>query len=300
MDINELIAKINAFFDKLPFKKLAESKITAETKTKFPLLDKMIPFANQIVCGLAVVLVVTVIAIAASGGDSAGKSGGDSDSKRGGASSSGSSAKEIPISDLKYVLTKDGKGVRITSYEGGSGYGNLIIPSTIEGYPVVEIGYYEVGDWDNFGISVFVGFESLVIPESVKVIGDLAFANCSAASIVIPNSVTLIGYGAFGGMRNLTSVVLPDGLKVLPESLFQECEKLSKVTLPASLEEIQHSAFFLCGELNELIIPDSIQKVRFSSTFAANDPDNFAFVGCQKLPLATRARIQGWGYKGDF
>jgi len=53
--------KINDFFTKLPFKGLAE-KIPAETRAKVPMLDKAILFANQIVCGLALVLLITIIA----------------------------------------------------------------------------------------------------------------------------------------------------------------------------------------------------------------------------------------------
>ncbi|MCL2480222.1 MAG: leucine-rich repeat domain-containing protein [Spirochaetaceae bacterium] len=64
MDIKE---KINAFFDKLPFKALAEKKIPQTTREKFPLLNKAIPWANQIVCGLVLFLFIVVIA---SGGDS--------------------------------------------------------------------------------------------------------------------------------------------------------------------------------------------------------------------------------------
>jgi hypothetical protein len=61
--------KVNAGINKLPFRKLAEEKIPAGARAKVPLLDKAIPFANLIVCGLAVVLVVIIIA-AAGGGNS--------------------------------------------------------------------------------------------------------------------------------------------------------------------------------------------------------------------------------------
>jgi hypothetical protein len=73
--INAGKEKVNADINKLPFKKLAEEKIPAGARAKFPLLEKAIPFANQIVCGLAV-LVVAVIIVAAisSSSDSGGGS----------------------------------------------------------------------------------------------------------------------------------------------------------------------------------------------------------------------------------
>ena len=60
--------KVKAGIECLPFRRLAEEKIPAGTRAKFPLLDKVIPFTNQIVCSLAVVLVAVVIGSAASGG----------------------------------------------------------------------------------------------------------------------------------------------------------------------------------------------------------------------------------------
>ena len=54
--------KVNKRVGLLPFRAMAEKKISAETKAKYPILDKLIPFANQIVCGAVVVLVVVFIA----------------------------------------------------------------------------------------------------------------------------------------------------------------------------------------------------------------------------------------------
>ena len=46
---------------KLPFRKLAEAKISAETREKHPLLNKAIPYANHIVFGIAAVLVAVIL-----------------------------------------------------------------------------------------------------------------------------------------------------------------------------------------------------------------------------------------------
>ena len=43
-----------------------------------------------------------------------------------------------PVSDFKYDLTKDGKGIMIYDYTGKGG--KVVIPPTIEDFPVVEIG----------------------------------------------------------------------------------------------------------------------------------------------------------------
>jgi hypothetical protein len=58
---------INGFFTKLSFKKLAK-RIPPELRRKVPVLDKVIPFSNQIGCGLVVFGIIFIIAC--SGGKS--------------------------------------------------------------------------------------------------------------------------------------------------------------------------------------------------------------------------------------
>jgi len=53
--------KVKGGINRLPFKKLAEDKIPDSYRTKFPVLNKVIPFANQIVCGAAILLLIVFI-----------------------------------------------------------------------------------------------------------------------------------------------------------------------------------------------------------------------------------------------
>ena len=87
--------------------------------------------------------------------------------------------------EFEYTL-KDGKAV-ITKYIGTSAA--VEIPSRIDNYVVSAIGE---GAFQNSDI------ESVIIPNSVRLIDWFAFAGCtSLESITIPASVTLIEYGAF-------------------------------------------------------------------------------------------------------
>lgn len=71
--------------------------------------------------------------------------------------------------------------------------------------------------------TLIVGCKNTKIPNTVTVIGRLAFWGCSTlTSIEIPNSVTTIEYGAFNGC-GLTSIIVPTSVTDIDDSAFNEC-----------------------------------------------------------------------------
>ena len=80
----------------------------------------------------------------------------------------------------------------------------LVIPDTIEGYPVTTIGYKAFEDADSL--------LSVTIPDSVTFLDDYAFAWCfRVKTIVVGNGVTKINYGAFSYCSYLTRVDIGRG-----------------------------------------------------------------------------------------
>ncbi|MDR2481593.1 MAG: leucine-rich repeat domain-containing protein [Spirochaetaceae bacterium] len=188
-------------------------------------------------------------------------------------------AQETPASDFVCELSANGRGVKILGYTGNGG--DVIVPSVIEGLPVVELGRE----------AFFGGFQKNNPASKIT-------------SIILPDSVVKIGksYGdraAFSFAWELTSVTLSNRLKEIPVGCFRYCPKLTKINLPANLKAIQAVAFNGCTELVDLIIPASLKGVKF---LRGNEitPDNYAFTGCNKLPLIIQARIRNWGYRGRF
>ncbi|MDR0697951.1 MAG: leucine-rich repeat domain-containing protein, partial [Tannerella sp.] len=110
--------------------------------------------------------------------------------------------------------------------------------------------------------------DSFVIPTTVTVIGDYAFADChSLTSVTIPNSVTTIGDGAFAGCISLTSVTIPNSVTTIGEWAFLYCESLTSVTIPNSVTNIGWCAFQDCSSLTSVTIPNSVTTIGESAFY---------------------------------
>jgi hypothetical protein len=127
-----------------------------------------------------------------------------------------------------YVYSVSNGTVTINQYIGGGG--DVVIPSTINGMPVVRIGTHEVLI---SGVHVWVG----------------AFWLCTGVtSVVIPDSVTSIDSGAFWVCLDLTSVTIGNGVTTIGSSAFAQCN-LTSVTIPSSVTSIGSGAFSACSSL---------------------------------------------------
>jgi hypothetical protein len=191
-----------------------------------------------------------------------------------------------PQSDFMVKLNDAGDGVVITNYIGKAA--SVVIPSEMEGFPVVELGEKAFGSLDTENIK---DISDVSIPDSVKIIGEFCFANLALTSITIPASVESVGERAFYEMRNLTTVViengetrfgrqpfgickniqnitLPDNMARIP-SLFSGCSKLVSIKLPSNLKSIDGGAFSRCG-LTSLELPETLETIG-DRAFAYNE-----------------------------
>ncbi len=143
------------------------------------------------------------------------------------------SASDIEDGTLTFSLTNGGYKVSGRNFSGSQ----VVIPSTFMGKPVVEI------DQDAFGGNRNI--ERVVIPKTVKTIGDEAFMYCHFLKEIVfeeGSELTSIGDSAFYGTA-LVSVVLPEGLKTIDEGAFHSCDDMKEITLPSTLESIGRNAF---------------------------------------------------------
>ncbi len=141
--------------------------------------------------------------------------------------------------------------------------------------------------------------KTLVLNEGVTTVGAYAFDEMTSltGALVLPGSMKIIGNNALDG-TGLTSVTLNEGLTEIGYRAFGDSKMLTlQGGFPKSLEVIETYAFVNCGRITgEVSFGESLQKLSWSS-FAATGitkvtlPDglradnyaNDAFAGCESL-----------------
>ncbi|MBQ6266131.1 MAG: leucine-rich repeat protein, partial [Clostridia bacterium] len=147
--------------------------------------------------------------------------------------------------------------------------GELVIPDTIEGYPVTSIG--------DVAFSYCSKLTETTIPDGVKSIGIGAFYGCTGlTSIVIPSSVITISANAFIGCTGLTNITIPDSVTNIGNWAFEGCTGLTSITIPNSVTSINVGTFWGCSGLTSITIPNSVTYIGSS-----------AFSGCIGLTSVT-------------
>ena len=161
------------------------------------------------------------------------------------------------------LFSRDKSGVEILYATGRKRLsGDLVIPKTIAGAPVVKLGAEVFADSQ--------GLVSVTFPEGLNSIGAAAFSRCYALkSISLPTGIKTIENETFQGCVNLTSIELPDQLASIGVRAFYDCAALPSIQLPSGLKEINDAAFGHCYALASLKLPDALETLG-SRSFASN------------------------------
>lgn len=173
------------------------------------------------------------------------------------------SIKRRPDSDLIFTLKEDGT-YSVAAAEGFA-RDTLTVPTEHEGAAVTEIAAS--------GFEGRTSLKTLIIPQSITVIGERAFASCThLQDITIPffgrtpdenEDTEHLGYlfGASSHTENadviptsLSKVTLTGG-ETVSEYAFKGCISLQTVTVPDSVKSIAKGAFSECKALKSVTIP---------------------------------------------
>lgn len=201
---------------------------------------------------------------------------------------------------FKYTL-QDGKAT-IIGTEQTQPTGDLIIPETVDGYPVCAIG--------DEAFYCYYYITSVTIPSGVTSVGEDAFFYCDdltsvrvssleswlnidfesyysnplgyagalyvddslVTQVVIPQGTTVVGDYMFIGGVGLTSVEIPNSVTSIGKNAFAYCNKLTELTIPDSVTTIGSRAFYNCTGLTSTTIPENVIDIGYE-----------AFAGCTGL-----------------
>lgn len=111
----------------------------------------------------------------------------------------------------------------------------------------------------------------ITIPDSVTIIGNGAFADCSSlTNIKIPDSVTRIGKSAFESCIGLTSITIPNSVTSIGGWAFSDCSSLMSITIPEGVTSIGAGAFYGCSNFMGITIPDSVRSIGHCAFYGCN------------------------------
>lgn len=128
---------------------------------------------------------------------------------------------------------------------------------------------------------------SLRFSGEVTSIGSCAFRGCSALeSVVLPESVTVIGDYAFYLCTSLSDMTMLGGITDIGAYAFRGCGALESIVLPETTETLGEYAFYKSG-LTSISIPESVTVI-----------GAYAFRGCSALTSVSLDKVSGWFVNG--
>ena len=124
-----------------------------------------------------------------------------------------------------------------------------MIPATLQHYRAAFVNcnrleriIFEEGVTEISGKFSNCPVKEIILPESLRTIGDYAFEECEyLETVTLPPNVRSIGARAFY-KSGLTDIVLNEGLSYIGEEAFYRCENLKCIYLPASITTMQNKA----------------------------------------------------------
>ena len=109
-------------------------------------------------------------------------------------------------------------------------------------------------------------FESINLPNSLKIIGENTFNNCYLLkNIKLPDGLLSIGAGAFKNCLSLKNIKIPKNIISIESSTFENCENLEKVEMPNIIENIGEKAFNNNFNLKEIVFPDNLKQIGYKA-----------------------------------
>lgn len=201
---------------------------------------------------------------------------------------------------LYFLIGSDSASVSVV-YPGYSGNyysgatsptGQLIVPESVTYMGTA----YRVDAVRNRAFSGCAGLTTIILPSTVRYVGNYAMAECPdlrtvhmnegldsmaanalrgcprLTTVVVPQSLRTIGANAFAECTSLASISLGNNVQQVGDAIFSNCTALQDVDLGTSTPEVSDNMFSGCTSLRIIHLPSSIRRI-----------GSYAFDGCTAL-----------------
>lgn len=145
--------------------------------------------------------------------------------------------------------------IMIDKYIGNGG--DVVVPDTINGIPVKEVG----NPWSA---------PPYILPQAGPMQGFATSGNYSVTSLTIPQGVSTIAGGAFLQSRALTNVTISESVTSIGRDAFADCTNITSLTLPARFVASYSSIGFSGQASGESLVQNLATVLATNQTFLVN------------------------------
>ena len=200
-------------------------------------------------------------------------------------------AEVVEIKGYHYNINKEEKVATLMRYTGTST--SVEIPTSIKyndiEYVVTEINYrvFRYSKMRNL-------IKKITIGDSIKVIEDNTFENCSElSSVTFGKSVTTIGYSAFCGCISLSSIKIPNTVTKIGDYAFKDCHSLKSIVIGRNVTSIGYKAFSHCYKLKSVTCLANKIPATNPETFD-NTPQSDVRLAVQEAAIDVYKKDETW------
>lgn len=152
--------------------------------------------------------------------------------------------------------------------------------------------------------STYNAYTSIEIGNCVSVIGGHAFQNqvFLSGNLILPSSIRTIGENAFGKCDRLSAVTFNNGLETIGQGAFVYDTGFTSVNIPDSVTTIGEQAFYL-HELHTITIGSGITSIglgAFETTDAKVQDVEYVKILATTPPSIDDASIGSYTFKGSY
>ena len=170
---------------------------------------------------------------------------------------------------------------------------------------LVSVTFEDDNELTTIGSQAFLdctSLESIDLEKTTRLttIGQYAFAGCSVLGsvaekpVVIPNTVKTIGNSAFYYCKALKSVTIPSLVETIEQYTFASCDSLEKVEIASGVKNIGCYAFAY-SKIKHISIPSSVVDIDSNAFYGAAFYDSDGTTTLQ----VTAESLRGFTFKGD-